>query len=907
MRKIYLTSIFILISMVSFAQKGIIRGKVTDENKLPLPGAIITVDGNKTMTNFDGNYIILGLENGKHSLGTSYLGYKTETKEVELDNKAVVINFVLKSDVNSLNEVVIKGSIGSGQAKALNKQKNNINVTNVIAADQIGKFPDANIGDAVKRVSGITVQNDQGEARNIIVRGLATQLNSVTINGERIPSAEAENRNVQLDLIPSDMVQAVEVNKVVTPDMEGDAIGGSVNLITRAANAPRITATVGYGQNPIRETPIYNASVVLANRFFNNKFGAVVSASIQSNEFGSDNVEFEWDKSDENGTYVAEHDIRRYDLTRQRESVALNLDYKLNDNNTVYFHGIYNTRKDWENRYKLRYKYEEKEDENEEVIPGEFVQEIIRETKGGTEKDARLEKQQIQNYTLNGEHLFNAVKVDWKASYSKASEERPNERYLAYNYETTGFRQNLNNTKFPYMVAPNGNYNDTSLFELDELTEENQWTSEENYSFKTDVEFPVNDIFKIKSGYKYQLKKKLRDNDFTEYKSDLTNVPFTDMSLNDFEPGKRYASGNFATVGYLAGLNLKDKDLFTSTLKLDEFVPGNFNAEENINSVYGMVTANIDENFTVLAGLRVEKTSIDYTGYRIDVENDDKISDATRLNETQDYTNWLPNLQLKYALKNDVVRLAYSNTIARPNYYDLVPYQTIEDEEITVGNPNLEATESINFDIMYEHYFSSVGIFSFGFFHKTLDNFIFTYTENDAVVDGFTETFDDYAQPRNGDKATVYGIEAALQTKLGFIHEKLNNFNLYANYTNTNSKASGVEGREDENLDLAGAVNHIFNSSLAYETKKLTLRASLHYASDYVDEYGGNAFEDAYYDTQTFVDVNGNYEIAKGLRLFAEVKNLTNQPLRYFQGSKNYTKQLEYYGVNWNVGVKYNF
>jgi TonB-dependent receptor len=144
------------------------------------------------------------------------------------------VSILLTSEETRLDDVQITGFSGGGQARALNTQKNNLNITNVVSTDQIGKFPDANIGDATKRIPGITMQMDQGEARNIIVRGLAPQLNSVTLNGSRIPSAEGDNRNVQMDLIPSDMIQTIEVNKAVTPDMDADALGGSVNLVTRS-------------------------------------------------------------------------------------------------------------------------------------------------------------------------------------------------------------------------------------------------------------------------------------------------------------------------------------------------------------------------------------------------------------------------------------------------------------------------------------------------------------------------------------------------------------------------------------------------------------------------------------------------------------------------------------------------
>ena len=149
---------------------------------------------------------------------------------------------------------MVVGDILKGQAKALNQQKHNKNIGNVISSDQVGRFPDANVGDALKRVPGVTMQNDQGEARNIIIRGLAPSLNSVTLNGDRIPSAEGDNRNVQMDLIPSDMISTIEVSKTLTPDMDADAIGGSVNLITRPTpNGERISATIAGGYLPIRD------------------------------------------------------------------------------------------------------------------------------------------------------------------------------------------------------------------------------------------------------------------------------------------------------------------------------------------------------------------------------------------------------------------------------------------------------------------------------------------------------------------------------------------------------------------------------------------------------------------------------------------------------------------------------
>ena len=234
----------LLCSAQSFAQ-AVLKGKVIDSQNLSLPGASVVLKGtaNGTVTNQKGEFSFINLASGNYEVEVSYLGYATATQSVEVvAGKTVSLKFTLNETAIEGQEVVIFGDRLKGQAKALNQQKNNANITNVVSSDQIGRFPDANIGDALKRIPGITMQNDQGEARNIIIRGIAPQLNSVTLNGERLPSAEGDNRNVQMDLIPSDMIQTIEVNKAVLPNMDADAIGGSVNLVTRQApNALRVS------------------------------------------------------------------------------------------------------------------------------------------------------------------------------------------------------------------------------------------------------------------------------------------------------------------------------------------------------------------------------------------------------------------------------------------------------------------------------------------------------------------------------------------------------------------------------------------------------------------------------------------------------------------------------------------
>ncbi|RPG65977.1 MAG: TonB-dependent receptor, partial [Flavobacteriaceae bacterium TMED42] len=245
MRKIYH---FILISLamisIAQAQTNLIKGRVLDKNNFPLPGAVIQIEESNDVTVSDFNgYFSLMTEAASVNLQITYMGFESleEVLEFPLDASQTKV-FVLTPSVNELSEVVVSG-FQSGIVKAMNKQKNDVNVTNIVSSDQTGKFPDSNIGDAIKRIPGVMMQNDQGEARDIVIRGISPALNSVTINGDRMPSAEGDNRRIQMDLIPTDMIQMIEVNKTVTPDMEGDAIGGSVNLVTRSnPNAFRFVA-----------------------------------------------------------------------------------------------------------------------------------------------------------------------------------------------------------------------------------------------------------------------------------------------------------------------------------------------------------------------------------------------------------------------------------------------------------------------------------------------------------------------------------------------------------------------------------------------------------------------------------------------------------------------------------------
>ena len=298
----------LLISNLADAQTGLLRLRVVDENNLNLPGANVRLkaSGARGVTDVNGNLILSAIAVGQETLEVTYIGYESTVKTVAISAGAQELIIMLKPRGAEMKNIVVMGDRLRGQARALNQQKTAGNIGNIISADQVGRFPDQNIGEALRRVPGITMQNDQGEARDIIIRGLAPQLNAVTLNGTRIPSAEGDNRRVQMDLIPADMIQTMEVSKTLTPDMDADAIGGSVNLVTRSApNKLRLSGTLSGGRNQIRQGNMYNASILAGGRVFKNKLGVVAGFTIQDNDYGSDNVEGIWAKRTDGVVYMS--------------------------------------------------------------------------------------------------------------------------------------------------------------------------------------------------------------------------------------------------------------------------------------------------------------------------------------------------------------------------------------------------------------------------------------------------------------------------------------------------------------------------------------------------------------------------------------------------------------------------
>ena len=932
---VILAGILNLLTLSAYAQgkNGVLRGRITDDSGVFLPGATLYLEELETgvVSDVNGFYVFPKIPVGKYHLKVSYVGYKTERISVDIEaGKTLEKNVKLKSDSKVLGSVFVGGTFW-GYQRATSYRRNSLNLRDVVSADQVGRFPDANIGDALKRIPGINVQYDQGEARFGQIRGTSPDFSSVTINGNRLPSAEGEIRNVQLDLIPADMIQTIVVNKVVTPDMDADAIGGSVNLVTKSSPVRRvISATLGSGYNLISDKLQLNAAFTYGNNFFNNKLGLILAASYQNNPIGSDNTEFEWSKDDAGNAYVSNYEIRQYFVHRERQSYSLSLDYKFNPNHRVDFKGIYNRRNDWENRFAQNIK---------DLDENGLAEEIVFETKAGTEKDARLERQQTMDFALNGEHLFGTTLLTWNFSLAKATEERPNERYISYRVKTdedTGrellFTPDLSDLREPHLIPANPSdmlLGAAAGYELDELTEQQEDISEDDIKGSINLNVPIrlgSTVNNLRLGAKIVDKRKKQDLEFYDYTpedEDAFNADAFDNLKNQTRSDfyiDGYEAGTFVKKEFLGGLDLNNSTLFSKEENMEE-ISSIYKAHETVTSGYLRYDHNFSLRFQAMIGLRLENTHLRYRGKRLEINDD---NETTTLHDTpyntDNYVNVLPSVLFKYDLQAAPLsfRLAYTNTIARPKYFDLVPHVSIETKDnevqLSVGNPELKAALSHNVDFGVDYSFADFGMASVGFYYKRVNDFIVNQTQRDGTYEGIA--YDEMEQPLNAGKADLWGIELAWQKDFGFIAPALRYFGLYANYTYTHSKITDFAlEREDDNgdplldedLPLPGSPEHLANISLYFERKGLNVRVSYNYAGDFIDEFAKNPFEDAYYDKVSYLDANLSLSFARHYTIYAEANNLLNQPLRYYQGHSDLTRQAEYYGPKFNLGIKVNF
>ena len=869
---------------------GVVVGRVVDSEGGLLPGARVQLVGTalQTTTNRIGEYRLTSVPAGPQKVEVSVIGFETSTVEVVVQADEVVVRDAELKLVGFAEEVEVSAPLLEGQMKALNQQRMAPNLVNVVAADQIGSFPDPNAAEATQRIPGISIQRDQGEGRYVLIRGTEARLNAMTINGERIPSPEAQIRNVSLDVIPTDLLQAIEVSKALTPDMDADAIGGSVNLVTREAPEKQLIQVMGAGgYNQLRDDfGTAKAGLSWGRRFAANRAGVLLSGSYYRENRGSDNFEPSYDDGE-----LEELQIRDYSLTRKRWGTNAAFDYRLAPGSTLFLNGIYNRYSDFEYRRATVY--------------------AVADEEAGRELSDRLEEQAIASVSGGGRHLLSGsgFELDYKLTWAYAREEDLSDLGTNFELGDVAYSPNVSPGSIdPDDIQANPLNEDIGGYELDEQELSSDYARDRDVVGSVNLRIPLatrSDFAGfLKVGAKHRRKHKVNRTDVTAFS------PEDDLALSDFLD-RGFDSGDFLGGRYAPGPHVDPEQArsFTTRFPFEsefdhESDAEDFEARENVTAAYAMAQLTFGQLF-VLPGVRWERTTLDYTGYRVTFDEDGDYAGTDPVTGTDDYSQVLPMVHLRWSpVRNVNLRAALTRSLARPNYYDLVPYQLINDEdrEIVRGNPGLGPTTSWNVDLSAERYFDSIGILSAGVFRKSLRDYIYLFRVEEER-DG--STFD-VIQPLNGEEATVTGLELAVQRQLTFLPSPLDGVGVYANYTFTDSEAV-FPGREGVAASLPGQSRHVGNAALSYEKFGFSGRVAVNFHGKYIDQVGEDPAEDVYYDDHVQLDLSLSQRVTGKVRLFADLVNLTNEPLRYYVGVPDRPVQEEYYRWWASFGVKVNF
>ncbi|MCF8346258.1 MAG: TonB-dependent receptor [Bacteroidales bacterium] len=947
---------FQLFAQRNFALKGSVIDAVTGE---PLAGATVQVEGTfrGTATDLSGNFILDHIRNSSIVIRVSYISYNTTLIPVEFgeqSNKDVTV--LLEGLTTDLAEVRVLGQT-DGQTKALLDQRLAVNIKNVVSAEQIVKFPDMNAAEVMQRIPGITVQRDQGEGRYVQLRGTPPELTNFNINGEQIPSPEGGVRYVGLDVIAADQIEFIEVTKVLTPDMDADGIAGNVNIKTKTATSkePLINASFAGGYNNLMKTDNEQFQFSYGQRV--GKFGIQMNASYYNNNQGSHNMEYDYSRgpilsqaqsgNGEDNFYILYEDVelRHYTLNRRRTGLSASFDYRPDVRNYFYFRSMYNHFSDDEIRRRLSHGLSDANDLLE-----------YRET--GLHRDVRerIKHQKITTFNLGAEHqLFFGSTLDYEVSYAAANEEIPN--YMFADFDQGGIDLIIDKIDpvWPRVVFRDEDDVDDAMnysdYEMDELSLRQETISDINQTAKINFRLPYLITQQqggyVKIGAKVRFKQKVRDNQaqvFNNYYQNMTLYSQTGPPLNLTTVSGEFEESNLLDRGYEL-FQMVDPDSMRAFyeqhpqhFKYDEqdtwedTYQEDYSAREDIYAGYVMIRHDINR-LMLMGGVRYERTDLFYTAQDAWTDFSDGVLKKKLKTDERIKSFLLPQFQLKYALDDRTnFRAALTYSYSRPNFDDLIPYRREKDNgDIDKGNPTLDYPYSMNVDLLAERYLASDGIVSGGFFYKKIDNFVFKFVRRAHEGENFNLFgLREITMAVNGIEAIVYGAEIQSQTKFTGLPGFLNNFGVYATYTFTESDAYiskrypqnekdvifafdeyqsdfFTDSDETEIIPLPGQAKHTANVALFYETSKLYCKISGNYHTEFLDELGNDSELDVYYDRSFHLDFTANYQITPGVNFFTDIINLTNAPLRYYLGTREYFKQQEFYSWWGRIGLKLNF
>lgn len=902
-------------TIVATQSGGAISGVVREAARgSVLEGARITIGNRVLSTDGEGRFSLRGLSPGRYPVSVDFVGYAPQTVEVEVTADAgarLTVSLLSTTaaeagiDADALEAIEVRGTRES-QALALNLQRSSENYKNVVSADLLGRFPDTNLAESTQRIPGVSIERDQGEGRYVNVRGAPLEFTSVTIDGVPVAAPNPARRAVELDTVPADVIAALEVTKALTPDMDGDAIAGQINIVTQSAldrDQPILRASVGSGRYELGSGDNDRANLTLGNQFGEARnLGLLLAASASRAGRFTDNVETSFFRAADGRILPELTEIKDYEGTRTRNGLTLRGDARIDENHLLYFIGSAS-------------KFRDKEYRNLFAITFEQHRPEARDT-GGTvgratfdkEIRERIQEQRIRTANLGGEHFVDGWFVDWQASRSVGKFDIPARQQLIYRSTLRPpLRYDYSDPDFPTYTLLNadGSVRQQGINLAENLYAFRRYNQRLENAEETEtglrLDLRTDQGFLGDSGeLKFGLRARLRDKDSNDdrnrnsvaagtpaYTSLL--CPRVSNNFGRFEFGRVYCNDVFERFGS----TVQNANLLP--LVADSVV-NDYTAEEDIYAAYFRLDARWDR-LSMLGGLRYERTETAGTG-TLFFSRDGRFS---VVEVERDYVKFLPSLHFRYELSPDsILRWSYSTGLSRPNFSSAVPRFVLAENELSAetGNPDIRATYSHNLDVSWEYYLRPLGLLSVAAFHKRLDDPIFIGSSQQG---GLRIT-----RPENGDSGRINGVEFAWQQTFDQLPAPFDGLGVYANYTYADSEADLPFGIGK--TELPGTSRQNLNFAVFYEKHGLNTRLAYNTRSKYIQEFDADDRGlDVYWDQRELLDFSASYQFHPQWIAFAEVNNLTDSKQRRFQGQRNRVLELEQFGRFWMLGLRFEY
>ena len=893
--------------------RGTLTGAVTDAQGRSLQGAQVTLDPGdvSAISDAQGNYTFAALPAGEYQIEINYQGFqKFKQKLTVAAGQPVHVDAALQVGSNKEDVEVYAGREG-GEVEAINRTFTADNIIQVLPADVITSLPNANVADAIGRLPSVTLERDEGEGKYVQIRGTEPRLTNTTVDGVNIASAETV-RQVKLDIIPADLVESVQINKTLQANMEGDGIGGSVDLRTKSAtDRPTIYLDSTGGYTPILQgRPVYQFDGTLGKRFLHNKLGVLGGGSYDWNGRGINDVE-------PGPFYAGGYDEREYQYYRSRTGFAGTVDYKFSDTSSIYLKGLYSLFHNYGNRWD--YNFGTSFDANYQPVAGSgavtFGAEIRRPV------------QDLGSIQLGGHHILKRALFNWdvESSLGRTRDEGYDDASFA-NDNTYSFAADVSNPQKPKLSAlGNANVYDSTQYYLSTLRVNNYYNPEVDLGFggsmSTDYKLGGH-ASTIEVGGRFRNVHKFANQGTYYYipAAGVANANDPNLQLTNFTTN--FADPNYYGGNYQWGVGANyDKIKTIATLQDPNHVNQvgqNFDFIEKVSAGYVMDTMNVNK-FRIVAGLRFEETN----------QQDAGTTASTTVNvaKSGSYLDVLPSASVRYGFTPSTgLRLVYGRGVSRPNFSDLTSFATIAPGGVrttsTIGNPNLKAEHADNVDVLYEQSLHPVGLIQAGVYYKHLADPILPALTTVPLVGGGTTQ---QTQPQNVGSAYVFGFEVAFQQHFTYLPGLLNGTGLSANYGYSASKAMGlaVLGRSDEPALLRQAP-HTWNVSPTYDKRGFSARLGLSYnaANIFAYQYNdGNAGAydptsnsgggihgpngDQYLYAHLQVDLQATYRLPKGFTAVGYGLNLTNEVFGFYNGDPSTPVQREYYRQTFGGGLRW--